>query len=152
VSESQKHLIIWQKWADPFGDDDSPDLLGDSISDIEEDEYNNYEDADIEKKKSKESGLDMEFSSYRKNIRVMATPMGIIPLTENTASSKIFNFWVGHTNFSITRNIALIIEEISGVEALDVFTRYRFRIAIGKAFKDSNVIQKINDKIYEYLE
>lgn len=152
MSEAQKHLIIWQKWADPFGDDDAIDLLSDSVSDIEDDEYNNFEDMDIDKKKSKESNLDMEFSSYRKNIRVMATPMGIIPLTENTASSKIFNFWVGHTNFSITRSIALMIEEISGVEALDVFTRYRFRIAIGKAFKDSTVMQKINDKIYEYLE
>jgi hypothetical protein len=82
----------------------------------------------------------------------MATPMGIIPVTENTASGKIFNFWTGHTNFNITKKITSLIEETEGVETLDIFTRYRFRIAVGKAFDDSSVMRKINDNIYSYLE
>lgn len=150
MDTSQKHLIIWQKWADPFGDDDSIDLLS-QADDNTDDEYSNFEDPD-EVKPNKPMPGDLSFLPHRKNIRVMATPMGIIPFTENTASSKIFNFWTGHTNFSITKNIALLIEEVSGVETLDIFTRYRFRIAIGKAFKDSNVMQHINEKVYEYLE
>ena len=83
--------------------------------------------------------------------RAIATPMGIIPINESTASGKIFNFWVGHTNFDITNALALIIEETPGVETLDIFTRYRFRIGIGKAFHDSKVMRDINSRVYNYL-
>ena len=84
-------------------------------------------------------------------IKVMATPMGIIPINDNTASGKIFNFWIGHTNFNITKKIAGVIETINGVETLDIFTRYRFRIAVGKAFNDSEVMRDINNTIYKEL-
>ena len=77
--------------------------------------------------------------------------MGIIPITENTASNKIFNFWLGHTNFDITKDIALLIEETTGVETLDIFTRYRFRISVGKAFDDSSVMRNINKKVYREI-
>lgn len=144
------HLIIWQKWADPFGGDDDI-LIPDSIlyenTRNEEPEFHDTEDP-----REESPEVNQQFQKSLRQIRVMATPMGIIPFTENTASSKIFNFWVGHSNFNITKKIASIIEEISGVEALDVFTRYRFRIAIGKAFKDSCVMQTINERVYTYLD
>jgi hypothetical protein len=78
--------------------------------------------------------------------------MGLIPYTENTASSKIFNFWVGHTNFNLSKKVVDIIEDADGVEVLDVFTRYRFRIAIGKVFDDARVMTNINDKVYKHLD
>jgi hypothetical protein len=74
--------------------------------------------------------------------------MGIIPMNENTMSGKIFNFWMGHTNFNITKKIADIIEQTDGVETLDIFTRYRFRIGVGKAFDDSSVMRTINKRVY----
>ena len=77
--------------------------------------------------------------------------MGIIPLNDNTASNKIFNFWTGHTNFNITGHVLKIIEETEGVETLDIFTRYRFRIAVGKAFEDSEVMRLINQQVYKEL-
>jgi len=148
---SDKNVIMWQKWADPFGEDDSNELL-DSLSDGAEDdsEYDNFYDSNKEINNTEKN--KKKFITSKHNIRVMATPMGIIPVTENTASGKIFNFWTGHTNFDITPKIALLIEQTSGVETLDIFTRYRFRIAIGKAFKDASVMQKINETVYEYLE
>jgi hypothetical protein len=137
------NLIIWQKWMDPFGSDDEIPLLETEPDFFDEE---NTIEPEIEDK------LNKELKSIKtSSIKVMATPMGIIPVTENTASSKIFNFWVGHTNFNISRKIAQIIEDTSGVETLDVFTRYRFRIAIGKVFSDSNVMKNINDNVYEYL-
>lgn len=147
---SNDNVIIWQKWADPFGEDDAGDFLNslDDKNNLEDDEYNNFYDDNKEDPDHKKNN----FIISKKNIRVMATPMGIIPVTENTASGKIFNFWTGHTNFDITPKVALLIEQTPGVETLDVFTRYRFRIAIGKAFKDAKVMQKINDTVYEYLE
>jgi len=135
------NLIIWQKWFDPFGSDDQPvetsfenDIVDQQDSENEEDDIDNFNNL-----------------TDRKLVRAIATPMGIIPYTENTACGKIFNFWVGHTNFSINKSIAKIIEDCDGVEALDIFTRYRFRIAIGKIFDAPKVMKQINDKVYEFL-
>jgi len=139
-----QNLIIWQKWMDPFGSDDE------EILDQLEPEFYDEENNTIKTESELEEGEDKN-SKKSSSIRVMATPMGIIPITENTSSSKIFNFWMGHTNFSITHRVAEIIEETEGVETLDVFTRYRFRIAIGKAFTDASVMKNINDSVYEHL-
>jgi hypothetical protein len=78
--------------------------------------------------------------------------MGLIPYNEYTASSKIFNFWVGHTNFNLTQNIVDCIEECEGIEILDVFTRYRFRIGIGKCFNDSDIMAAVSSQINRYLD
>ena len=137
------NLIVWQKWMDPFGADDETPLL---------DEEPNFFDEEQNTLEQEEDKTDKHFKHTKmKSIKVMATPMGIIPVNENTASSKIFNFWMGHTNFNISKKIAQIIEDTDGVETLDIFTRYRFRISIGKVFTDSTVMKSINDNVYEYL-
>lgn len=128
-----EHSIIWEKWIDPFDfeefDSEPEDVFGEN--DFDESVYKNK----------------------IKNIKcqLITTPFGIIPINENTASGKIFNFWTGHTNFAITKKIADIIENTSGIETLNIFTKYRFRIAIGKAFKDSEIMRKINRNVYTYL-
>lgn len=134
------YKIIWQKWADPFGQDDIEENI-ESLYDTEED-IKGYAD-------KTEMPNKIINSQY---VQIIATPMGIIPINENTASNKIFNFWLGHTNFDITKKIATIIEDTNGVETLDIFTRYRFRIAVGKVFNDSKVMRNINDQVYEYLD
>jgi hypothetical protein len=131
------NIIIWEKWLDPFGSDE--EIYQSNNKNEENSSY--FEESDL----------------YQKIITqdkypIIATPFGIIPITENTSSSKIFNFWTGHTNFSITNKISDIIEYTEGVETLSIFTRYRFRISIGKAFKDSDVMTNINNNIYYYLE
>lgn len=137
--------IIWQKWRDPFGEQDEDididynDGLGDFFN--EEDNDENIEENIIDKKRF-----------FAKQIKVISTPMGVIPVNENTASGKIFNFWVGHTNFNLTKGVCTVIENTDGVETLDVFTRYRFRIGVGKAFKDSDVMQDIQDSVYSHIE
>lgn len=135
------NLIIWQKWIDPFGEDDISDIE-EAESKYVEDEYDSYDNENGKKSKP----------NIAKAMKVIATPMGIIPLNENTASGKIFNFWVGHTNFDITQAVCRIIEESHGVESLDIFTRYRFRISIGKAFNDSQVMTSIQNSVYNYLD
>ena len=136
---NSNNIIIWQKWKDPFGEkDDDIDI---------DDEYSNFyteEDDDIDEEIHKSK-------LQNKQIKVIATPMGIVPINENTASGKIFNFWIGHTNFDITKKIVNLIEKTNGVETLDIFTRYRFRIAVGKAFNDSDVMRDINKKIYKEI-
>jgi hypothetical protein len=142
------NTIIWQKWVDPFGEDEAIEVA--PIYEYEEDQEAEEVDTSISEKV--ESILNDELLNKKsKNIKVMSTPMGIIPITENTASGKIFNFWTGHTNFNITKKVASLIEDTDGVECLDIYTRYRFRVAIGKAFDDSKVMREINNNVYEYL-
>jgi hypothetical protein len=136
-------IIIWQKWIDPFfGNDDDvtdSDWLEPNYSDI---------DSQLENEEEEEKEHN---SPNKKPIKVIATPMGIIPMNEHTASGKIFNFWIGHTNFDITQKVLSIIESTDGVESLDIFTRYRFRIAVGKAFDDSIIMREINNRVYEHI-
>lgn len=148
-------IIIWEKWVDPFGKNideakwtdytndihDIPILHSNTHIDPEEDDIDELSDHD---------------TSYNKTpiedpIRVIASPLGLIPYNEYTASSKIFNFWLGHCNFDITPTIKDVIEKTDGVEILDIFTRYRFRIAVGKCFNDADVMSNINKNVYDIL-
>jgi hypothetical protein len=130
-------LLVWEKWIDPFGQ-----ALDDAKWTDYENEIDDLEDVEF---------LDEEIPISEKPIRAIATPMGIIPYNEFTAPAHIFNFWVAHTNFNISPKISRIIEESEGVEILDIFTRYRFRIGIGKCFNDSETMKQINDNIYKTL-
>lgn len=124
--------IIWEKWKDPLGFDDS--------------ETNDYENNTEE--------YDNQFSEKEiKKIKchIISTPLGIIPFNEITPSNEIFNFWTGHSNFAIIKPVAQIIENTPGVETLNIFTKYRFRIGVGKAFDDSTVMRQINQNVYNYL-
>jgi hypothetical protein len=141
--------IVWQKWFDPFGEDD--------IEAIEAIEENNFDSEETEVYNGEETEFDNDLDQeeqtfYKRPTRVVLTPMGMIPYTDNTASSKIFNFWVGHTNFDLTPVIVKKIELIEGVETLDVFTRYRFRVGIGKLFDSAFVMSSIAENIYDYLD
>lgn len=127
-------LVVWEKWIDPFGEALDEAKWTDYESEIED-----LDDVDF---------VD-EDQLIQKQIKAIATPMGIIPYNELTSPAKLFNFWVGHTNFNITPKIVSIIENTHGVEILDIFTRYRFRIGIGKCFSDSETMKLINDKLYE---
>lgn len=132
---NSKNKIIWEKWKDPLGfDDQEEDLLD---SEEESDYHDIYNQKQIKNKKIK--------------CQLIHTPFGIFPVNENTASSEIFNFWTGHTNFALIKNIGDIIEATDGVETLNVFTKYRFRISVGKAFNDSIVMRNINNNVYKYL-
>jgi len=139
------NIIVWQKWIDPFGRDDETKEEFDNYT-IEEDE--DSEDDTQDKSKIEEFLADKRI---RYGVKVITTPMGIIPVNDHTSSSKIFNFWMGHTNFDITRRVAETIEITEGVETLDIYTRYRFRISVGKAFEDSMVMRTINKNVYKEL-
>lgn len=145
MTSKSENLIVWQKWFDPLGEDDL-DQMEDMDSASEPEFYTEDEPELVEH----EDGEGEEF--YKRPTRVIMTPMGIIPYTENTASNKIFNFWVGHTNFNLNLAICRLIEDAEGIEALDIFTRYRFRIGVGKLFDDKTVMREINETVYTFLD
>lgn len=140
--------IVWQKWSNPFGSEEEIDAMNHYLPEDIEEEIQEHEEELYEPNTLEDHNKDMSMNK----LRVIATPMGILPLTENTDICNIFNFWIGHSNFDITKNIANIIEQVPGVETLDIYTRYRFRVGVGKAFVDSDVMRDINDEVYEYIE
>jgi hypothetical protein len=129
---NKEPIIIWEKWVDPFGQNT------DSL------EWPEYIESDSDED-------DLIIKSKITKIHAISTSMGIIPYNEHTDCTKIFNFWIGHTNFDITKNVSTSIEKIDGVETLDIFTRYRFRVAFGKAFNDRDVMNEINNTIYALI-
>ena len=141
--------IVWEKWRDPFlgYDENEIDIENTHAAKF----FNDIVDEDNIDDEEETLEDEEQMVSLEKPVRIIYTPMGIIPYNEYTASSKIFNFWVGHTPFSITKAIAYVIENTDGVETLDIFTRYRFRIAIGKVFKETDVMQDINKNIIYFL-
>jgi hypothetical protein len=116
--------IIWEKWTDPYNINSDNDL------DWSGDEDKNFYDTIKQEKNN-----------------VLLTSMGIIPYNEHTDCCKIFNFWIGHTNFNLSNRVIEIIQKIDGIETLDIFTRYRFRVSFGKAFVDREIMNNINNQI-----
>jgi len=137
-----KRFIAWEKWVDPYGDNweehEWPGAFSPGGAEMEFDEDN------IE-----EVGMPIDLG---RNIRILNTPLGIIPLTEESKPSTVFNFWLAVTNFPITRKMVSILDDVEGVEILTIYTRYRFRISIGKLFKDREVMDRINRRMAAYLE
>jgi hypothetical protein len=74
-------------------------------------------------------------------------PMGIIPVHESNLPSKLFQLYMGHTNFVVTPSHVDTIKNVVGVEALDPFTPYRFRVAVGQLFRPKAVLGRIREAL-----
>lgn len=126
--------IIWERWIDPF---------------LENEDEIDYED--VPTYQDIENGVE-KFKANRP-VAIIASPIvGTVPIMPHAVPSKTFDFWIGHTNFDITPLEKAILEEIDGVETLDVVTRYRFRIGIGKAFKSDEVKSTIQEILYGEID
>jgi hypothetical protein len=132
--QNKNYTIVWEKWVDPYG------------SNLEEVEWPGYDNANIIDDEDEENENIMHKHKPSK-FNAIVTSMGIIPFNEYTDCTKIFNFWTGHTNFNLTKRMCEILQSIEGVETLDIFTRYRFRISFGKAFDERVIINSINETI-----
>lgn len=146
--------IGWEKWIDPYGENaeeaewpgafgtfESDELLDKINNPPEENEWSEDEFEDTHQQQ-------LPILPVKKKPKALATPMGFIPLAEWSTPSKVFNFWVAHTNFRMTDEIQDLLDSAPGVETLDIFTPYRWRISIGKAFNGREVkdnIQKLLD-------
>lgn len=120
--------IIWEHWVDPMGtrqDDELDEFVREEhLSDYERNERLGSYNKDMDTYKARPAAL---------------TNFGIIPINTHNDPAKAFDFWVGHTNFYIGEKTAVIIDETPGVEIFDLFSGYRFRISVGKAFNFSDV-------------
>lgn len=156
-----KRILTWEKWFDPLGSDIEDaewpgafgtmkeDRIKEKLDKLEEEIINDADDSEAEWNEDKYDQTDLMFLNNQqekdkpKPIAGVLTPMGMIPITEHTRAGRIFNFWTAHTNFRITPEIYKIVDNTDGVETLEVYTPYRWRISIGKAFNTQEVKQRI---------
>jgi len=128
--------VYWEKWIDAF-DEEEDDL---------EEEINNVEELFT----NEENLLEQEHILQSSHIKSILTPFGILPLTEQTKASNRFKLWVGHSNFKLTEDFYKVIGQQPGIEALDILTPYRFRIAVGKMFVDRDVMTTLRDTMVSH--
>lgn len=121
-----KRKIIWEKWINPLSD--TKELM-------DSEDYFDMEKED----------LDTEImESNPRMTPVVLTQFGPLPVKPYNHPAKHFRFWVAHTNFYITEEVKKTIVTCPGVEIFDVFSPYRFRIAIGMCFDEKTVMENIN--------
>ena len=131
--------VYWEKWIDAFEQEDSQ--LEEEIQEMQELLAN-------------EEGIDedLEIVDHSvSHIRSIVTPFGILPLTEQTKASSHFKLWVGQSNFKLTEDFYKVIGQQPGIEALDILTPYRFRIAVGKMFVDRDVMKDVRDTMVTHV-
>jgi len=137
--------VYWEAWVDAYDNDDLTNAKNtlDEEPGLDTDEFaNSYQDPSHE---------DDDLAFFSQRIQTILTPFGILPLTEHSLASRHFKFWVGHTNFKLWDHYYPIMGDILGVEAVDILTPLRFRIAVGKLFQDRDVMDKIRTKLLEVV-
>lgn len=120
--------IVWEKWRDPM------------LSNYEETEWPGY---DLD-----ENGDKIPIHTADRQ-PVMHTPFGMISVVNDTMATSAFDFWMMYTNFDITEGIARIIEQVPGVETLEINTRYRARIGFPRSglFRPRDVMHEIDKAV-----
>jgi len=66
---------------------------------------------------------------------------------ETVSLMSRFDCWIGHTNFNLKNSIKNKLNEVDGIEVLNIISRYRFFIGIGKMFKFTEVRKDIEKTI-----
>jgi len=119
--------IAWEKWCNEEPEDQVP-MNDDFMEDITEDfaaDFNlNFTDAFLFQK--------------------INTPFGEFLPDDPMCPNNMFDCWVAHTNFPITQEISDIIDnQIEGIGAFKVMSKYRFFIGVERLFSFSDVRQQI---------
>lgn len=145
--------IVWEKTHNPL-ETIPGELFGQELPDMPEEDFGDSEFKDE---------MDHQIMESHQDVKCIMTPLGVIPMTEHTDPFVQFNFWTGHTNFGITNGLLKELAKVPGVEIIDVLscTRYRFRVAIGKAFTlnpkdretplDRKVLNAIKKRAVKYI-
>lgn len=124
--------IHWVKWEFPLNNIQPP-LLSDE-------QYDKFDDMNEEEPIVDQSHLPTNF---------IYTNFGLIPSTNVNKIYDDFNFYIGHTSFDIDDKVIDIINNTEGVEILEVFSRYRFRVSIAKnpVFDVEHVLSNIEKQL-----
>jgi hypothetical protein len=123
---SKERNILWIK-CDFMNEDDIEDMNDDEGTD-------EYQDSYLEERSSP------QFKMVGFNIpSVIHTPFGPVNQDDSTSPILDTDFFIGHTNFNLSKKILVEISNVEGVEFLKVMSRYRFIVGTGTMFDSSDV-------------
>jgi hypothetical protein len=129
--------VAWEKW----WDNDQEDILVDDLQ--------NQEDQEEEQA---EGGVDFPNTGFAADMffipKKINTPFGQYEAGDPMSPASMFDCWVCHTNFPICeREYKIINDQIAGIGAFKVISKYRFFIGVEKLFNFSDVRREIENKI-----
>ncbi len=130
TDHDEKELVYWTKFVNPIEKMNQQIRHNQEIamSDTQErDGYDDYED---------------ESSSPNIEGGMM------IPIMHDPFDG--FNLWTGHFSVDITKPIREDISKVRGVEAVDVVSRYRMHVAVGRLFVPNDVMNGIAKVVTKY--
>jgi len=92
---------------------------------------------------------EVEQEALEENASLQDSETIIVPRNfyETISLMSRFDCWIGHTNFNITNSIKNKLNEVDGIEVLNIMSRYRFFVGIGKMFNFSEVRKEIESTI-----
>ena len=79
--------------------------------------------------------------------QIIQTPFGNVSADSKLKPSDRWDCWMGYTNFGITEDIQSKMQEVDGVDALKIMSRYSFCVGVGKLFKFSKVRKDIENAV-----
>lgn len=95
---------------------------------------------------------DDDSSSYGSSYGSPDSVSQKIIVSQDSQMLQTLNLWIGHCNIGITNKLVKLLEEVDGIETLDIISKYRFRVGIGKLFSEKTVKHSISDTINSYLD
>jgi hypothetical protein len=102
-------------------------------------------DPEVNEKDSEEEEDEQSFEILPLMVR---TPLGAFCPYEQMSPTKMFDCWIGHTNFDITEAEKHALDRVPGIEVLKIMSRYRFFIGIGKLFSLTDVRPLVDDALF----
>lgn len=146
MKQEKTNIIIWERYVSPYANRVEVEFPGYEGYKPPDDTKMPYEDGDVRIVDMDEM-MEEVVEKRGTQKRMLFTPWGVLQLSDFNDLSVLFNFWIGHTNFNLSEEKIGIINSIEGVEELRPITRYRFRMAVGKAFCPSEVKVRIQEKL-----
>ena len=108
--------------------------------DVDDDFDDDDEDGEFEGSYSEDKPQSSPFRMMGLNIpTVIPTPFGPVSQDDSTNPMLDTEFFIGHTNFNLSKEILVDISKVEGVEFLKVMSRYRFIVGIGAMFDPDEV-------------
>ena len=107
-----------------------------------------WEDPYIKNKEEKEEEEELVWQEPFPQ-KAFLSPFGSMSL--DVPITNQFKLYIMHTNFNISERVAKIVESIPGVETLDIFSRYRCRVGIGRLFLPREVFRNIRNAVKKVL-
>ncbi len=133
----KKKVIGWQKYESLLEEQMNSPLLAEVMNNLRS-AYNLGSSESEE-----EESAYQEESTEEEELLMPITPQMIKDINLLTT----FDCWIGHTNFDITTDVCQKLDKVSGIEALKVYSRYRFFVGIGKMFDFKLVRSEIEKQL-----